>query len=293
MSEDSKLRCDPEQYAMLQRCSDVQDIAEWNTWRMTWQIDNNHASLPRILLNGANLGWGYFKNINLRYANLRHANLEGTNLQNACFYDANLAGVFLVGSHLEGADFSAAIVDEETIIIGCSIDDQTNFTMVGLDSARIEPRLLAALKTNIRRIAWKKWYAECKAKRTAKQANSRPGLLSKILPPLLDNGLIFLVLPLLLLFALPVWGVCRIVAAVWRSLTQYGVTAFFVRLFWWISDYGSSTKRVLGIFFLVALAFAVAYAAIDWNCPGVLKNIAPETAYKTMQTKQPTPYAYP
>lgn len=226
------------------------------------------SSFARSVLTGAYIEKAFFM-----HSHFDRAKLIGVRLEGAVFFNVHFEGVQLFEASLENSSFEI-IVDGATYIKNCSIDTKTNFTMTGLDSARIEPRLLAALKTNIRRIEWQRWYDECKAKRAVKQKPSRPGLFSKIMPPLLDNGLILLVLPLLLLFAWPVWGVCRIVAAVWRNLTQYGVTASFMRLFWWISDYGSSTRRVLGTFLATVLIFTCLYSILEGSGIDILDKIA-------------------
>lgn len=44
--------------------------------------------------------------------------------------------------------------------------------------------------------------------------------------------------------------------------------------FWWISDYGSNTKRVLCVFFSAAAVFSIFYAFIDVVYPGILQNSA-------------------
>jgi hypothetical protein len=50
-----------------------------------------------------------------------------------------------------------SIVDGETLIKESALDTNTDFTGVGLDSARIDPGLKEALKDNIREKRWKEW----------------------------------------------------------------------------------------------------------------------------------------
>ena len=103
------------------------------------------AKMERIIMSGAILG-----NNNFEGADLREANLEGTE-----FPEGNNMGQ---KNNLKGANFTGSTVNSKTIIQNCLIDEKTNFTLVNLDSARVEPSLLPALKTNIRRISWSKYY---------------------------------------------------------------------------------------------------------------------------------------
>ena len=56
--------CDREQYLMLQRCSDAEDITEWNEWRKA----NPHEEIW--------LQRGYFSGAHLRGADFSRAHLE-------------------------------------------------------------------------------------------------------------------------------------------------------------------------------------------------------------------------
>lgn len=105
-----------------------------------------------------------FKNANMSNVNLKNTTIWGANLEGADLCYAILDGTNISGEkkkpNLKNTDFTGATVNGKTIIQECDIDEKTNFTMVGLDSARVEPKLLAALKTNIRRIAWNNYYKE-------------------------------------------------------------------------------------------------------------------------------------
>ena len=155
---------------MLKRCSDKKDMSEWNLWRK----ENPGAE---IWLEGADLSEAYLEGVNLIKAHLSGAEilgarlgealltgawLEETELQSAHLERANLQltrleGANLMGAYLAAAVFIGAIVDSRTLILKCVIDENTDFTMVGLDVARVEPSLQTRLKANIRRIAWGKY----------------------------------------------------------------------------------------------------------------------------------------
>lgn len=300
-------KCDKEQLAMLERCSEDRDIFEWNKWRnpnysregdirITHEdeddgslyydydyyryyydcesgsdedgLNKEEIWLQNVNFNGFILSGGSEANelqtLNLKFAhlegstlncvplsrakmdeaylqysdffkanlsnasfcsaNLQHADLTeafltnarftGANLEGATLRDAFLEGTKIYGAHLEGADFSGVTVNKKTIIKNCYIDEKTDFTMVDLDSALIEPSLLAALKTNIRRMSWKKYFKN--------RSKSFLGMISTI--------------PM--------------------------------RLFWWLSDYGSSSVRI-GLSILIAtLFFTDVYLALAKFAPG-------------------------
>jgi hypothetical protein len=123
---------------------------------------------------------------------------------------ADLSGANLFEAFLSGASAHFAIVDGKTFIYTSKsrFDKNTDFSNVGLDSARIEGRLKAQLKRNIREIHWNERYEQ---------------------NPLLN----------------------------------------IVRPFWWASDYGSSTWRLIFSFFVISLLFTLLYVistipAPDW-----------------------------
>lgn len=259
---------------LLKFCSDVEDTTRWNAWRKAnpnvkiclQNINLDNAVLNNIDFQSANLKWSSFINSELKNANLKMSHLEGTQLQgtvlngadmNSAYLEgANASGAHFIGtnlraadlsdvilwevdlenaiflfSHLEGVqisgeekkkpnlkntDFTGAMVNGKTIIQYCDINEKTNFTTVGLDSARIEPELLTVLKTNIRRIRWEKYFK--------KQGKSCPGKISTA--------------PM--------------------------------RLFWWLSDYGSSSSRIFISIVIAILFFTDLYLICSIETPNGL-----------------------
>ena len=59
---------------------------------------------------------------------------------------------------------------------------------------------------------------------------------------------------------------------------EHRFAQWFVRPFWWISDYGTNTPRILGIFILMIAFFAICYGIIDLNTPHIFKEIDFNTA---------------
>jgi len=142
--ENQKRQFDEKQYQMLVRCSEKKDITEWNEWH------DAHQEAP-ILLEGADLGGANLKGADLWKANLKGAELDKANLEGAKLWEANLEGADLIYANLKGADFSSAVLDGKTLLWDCTINEETDFTGTGLDSARVEPRLKVTLEGIIRK----------------------------------------------------------------------------------------------------------------------------------------------
>jgi len=243
------------QYDMLKRCSDKQDMTEWNEWRKDHKKEDvllEGASLSGVCLKGANLGTLQLRDsetnaplraeVYLKGANLEESHLEGADLQfahledaylnwtrledaklmnadlrNAKLHWAHLERAGVAYAHLEGAIFEQATVDGSTSLWECRVNRETNFLGVSLDVAKIDPGTRQLLEYNIRRMNWEEWYKE----HTVLQW--------------------------------PVW------------------------LFWLISDYGLRTWRIIGTFFILAGAFAAIYA--NWACwypPGIVSYLTVE-----------------
>jgi hypothetical protein len=110
------------------------------------------AHLKKAVLQGAHLEGAALTSAHLEETNLWEAHLEG-----AFFRDAHLEEARFRESNLEGTDFSTAILDK-TIFKNCTIDKNTDFSGSNIDNAIIDPGLHTALKCNIRRKTWGKWY---------------------------------------------------------------------------------------------------------------------------------------
>ncbi|MDL2269685.1 pentapeptide repeat-containing protein [Desulfosarcina sp. OttesenSCG-928-A07] len=285
-------KCDIEQYRMLKRCSDEQDLTEWNDWRKAhpdekiflqgadlssfWlmksdlhgancqRADFKNANCQRATFWKANCQDAYFREANCQgvkfldaqclradfemancegadfwnakcqrakfsftncqkaifflaqcqdakfsFANCHGANFRRANCQGADFNVVNCQGIKIDKANLKNASFQNVILNHETQIIDCKIDDKTDFTNASLSSVIIEPGKRAKLEQNIRRFGWEKWYGETATRKIA---------------------------------------------------------TFPVRFFWLISDYGYNTKNVLFWFLLFIIVFATIYTL----CPSML-----------------------
>lgn len=113
-----------------------------------------NTTIDNTTFNNAYIGKADFTDatiisVNLEVADLRYAILEGTSIRGNN-----------PKTNLSGTNFTGASVNGRTQIQVCDIDEKTDFTSVDLDSIRIDPPLLSDLKTNIKKIAWSRYYKE-------------------------------------------------------------------------------------------------------------------------------------
>jgi len=201
-------------------------LEEANFWK---------AHLERAEFEEADLDETFFSEAHLEGADFWLADLDGSDfseahLEGVKFQNAHLEGADFNGAHLEEADFTYAVVDGGTLFSQNSIDDKTDFTGTALSATRIDPNLRTKLERNIRKIHWEEWYdkakvspVRCLKKLTGKKQTSEEK--QECPPSLIDR-----------LFINP-----------------------FVRLFWCLTDYGSSTKRVVIVFFVWNILWAFIY----------------------------------
>jgi len=177
--------------------------------------------------------WTQLERANFYGAHLGGADLRDAHLEGANFYGAHLEEAYFNGAYLEGAEFTYAVVDGGTLFSKNSIDDKTNFTGTALSATRIDPSLRTKLERNIREIQWRDWYCKSKIsplrflkKLTGKVDETEEEEKEKECKP---------------------------------SMTDRIFINPFVKLFWCLTDYGSSTKRVVGVFFAWNILWACIY----------------------------------
>ena len=269
--------CDIEQYAMLLRCSKKYDMTEWNEWRKAnpdieirlQGADFFFAYLQKANFEDAYSEWAQFhyadcKGAQFRYAHCEGAHFEEAHCEGANFVWADCERAYFEEAHCEGANFAWADCERayfeeahceganfawadceganfyrvycegalfrfaqfssSTKFFGCTIDDASDFSYTALESIMVEPGKRARMEYNIRRFAWERRYREqVEPLRRAFQINGLQ-TVGKILFPLLA----------------------------WLYL-------FPVRFFWYVSDYGYSTGRVIKFFIFFILLFALLY----------------------------------
>ncbi len=137
MSDDGtrEVKFNQKHYDLLMKCAEKGDMTEWNEWYRPYQQKRNTLSAdPGAYLEGAYLG-----DLNLFEVDLSNAHLERTNLSNAKLCMVNLSAAHLDGSNLSmvtltGSNLTAAHLDdavlisadlEETILDNCCFNKST------------------------------------------------------------------------------------------------------------------------------------------------------------------------
>lgn len=275
MGEQKPLRERPErerwlskkQYEMLRRCSDKKDVSEWNDWREKYPnepvlLEGAHLNKARLAgadfdgtilegvhlvhahLEGATFRGSVLKNVQLHSAHLQEASFSGAQLEGsrlwlahverAVFRSARLSGALFYQAHLEGADFGDAHLE------GAHFREAhlegTKFNMAVVDGETLLDTGRVDKQTDFTGVAL---------------ANAR-------IPPGLKQLLEY--------------NVRRLGWEKWYQ--EHQLLRGPVWLFWFMSDYGRSTGRVLGCFFGLAAAFALIY----WVCslasdPAIVSNL--------------------
>jgi len=166
-------------------------------------------------LNKANLEEAVITNSRLVQVNLLEANLHKADLTESTFAYAELLDTNFIKANLTKTNFHYSEVNGSTIFEGIIIDENTDFTGVGLSNIRISPIDKVRLEKNIRKKHWEEWY------------------------------------------------------------TTHIVLSYPARLFWWLSDYGSSCKRCLLSFVgLIVLAFIVNFVLTQSTSPDIAELFA-------------------
>jgi len=138
-SQEDQSRFNQEQYDILMRCSQQQNINEWNNYRAEHpgvrihlqNADLRNAALEGAKLSGADLEGAQFEGANLFAADLKKANLKKANLERA-----NLWGATLCEADLEGASFASADL-ENSDLRGANLD-KANLWGANLEGAIVE-----------------------------------------------------------------------------------------------------------------------------------------------------------
>lgn len=206
------------------------------------------CDLVSAIFENSTFSMASFEACNLKYSHFIHCQLHQLDM-NACllsdsifedssivdssltgadFSSADLRGTQITQTDLSGSNFTRAYVDGKTLIWDCYYDRITNFTGVGLSSSRVEPALSSSFACNIRRIWWHNWYKEQRSLGDAYWQKFKEKPLSNLTAPFY--------------YAL-------------RRLLILIVVAF-----WWITDYGSSTLRLLLVFGFNIVSFSILYS---------------------------------
>ena len=261
-----KRRFSEEQYQMLLRCSEKKDTTEWNEWRKVhWGkdillegADLSECNLRGILL-GTELESGFTGQVHLEGVDLFGGNLEKADfnyarLKGARLEHANLKGAYLSFAHLQKANLGWANLENAELMNVRLENAKLRFARLqGADIAYAHlqnaefPRATVDGCTSL-------W--ECKVNH---KTNFRGVALYSVQ---IDPGTRQLL----------EYNVRRMNWEEWYK--GHWFWRWPVQLFWAMSDYGMSTVRVVGVFFILAFLFAAVYMNwAYWAPPGIVDKL--------------------
>jgi hypothetical protein len=232
---------------MLKRCSEKKDIAEWNAWRTA--NEDEEVWLCGARLSGRHLskvyfGFAHLEGAALDKARLIDANFKEAHLSGACFNKAPMKKAYLnradarearflrtgleaaelYKASLQGADFEQA--DLINVNMGRASLQSANFRLARTDGETKVWAPKVDRATNFDGVGLDNIRTDPRTKQSLKD-NIREH-----------------------------WWRDWCMEGKWwrRSMTQW-----ITRAFWWMSDYGRSTRRILACFFALALVFGLLY----------------------------------
>ncbi|MEA3224512.1 MAG: pentapeptide repeat-containing protein [Planctomycetota bacterium] len=281
------LRCDLAQYDMLKRCSDKKDMTEWNEWR------KRHSNTV-IWLQGANLRDAYLKGAYLANAHLKGAELWCSHLEKAILHDADLEGADLTSAHLEGASLQNTYLRKAKLVeahlegsdLRWSHLEGADLKEAHLEGAAFEgasmkeAHLLGAgvdSKTNMWKVEVSQFTISIAGDWLYTDFSGVP----------LQNVIIDAPTKQLIEYNIRrKYWYKWITQEDWGGIAHRGnkprnicskIARYSTHLFFWFSDYGISTTRIIITFLGLALFFAVVYSNLAcWFPPGAVSNLQVE-----------------
>jgi len=266
-----KSKFNQEQYDMLMRCSEKEDMTEWNEYRKknpkeeifleganiakarrvsdTQEVFHEAylkgAILDKAHLEGADLRGSRLQRAFLSYAHLEKAKLEGAHLEGVRLYAAHLEGANLLAANLNGANFMFANLND-------AILNSADLKGAQLFYAQLKGTCL--LNVSIEGASFEKaivdsstflWECNVDCRSAHKKGTNFIGVG-------LDRLRIDPATKQLLEYNIRRrnWG---------EWYTRHRLRQWSVKLFWLISDYGKSTGRIMLTFFVLAIVFAFVY----------------------------------
>ena len=220
------LRCDLDQYDMLKRCSDTKDMTEWNEWRKENSDEDvllEGADLELANLKGANLSIAHLKEASLRAALMEAASLVGSCLENALLINANLKEVNLGSAYLARANLMEADLRATDLLLAHL--ENAEFTMAKVNGSTLLWNCYVDHDTDFRGVGLDSVRIDAGTKQLLEYNNRRKN---------------------------------------WEEwYKEHSRLKWLIKPFWWISDYGLRSWRIIVTFFGLAITFAVVY----WLCP--------------------------
>ena len=266
--EEKERRFSREQYDMLKRCSEKGDMTEWNEWRKKnpqqeiW-LEGKHF-VGEFYLKGADLHGAHLKNAtfikanmqgsDLRLAILQGADMYGARLEETNFDHAELSNTLFSTAYLNGALVNSAVL--ENAGFGGAHLNNANFSYSVLKGAYFDEAFLQEAVFEQAVVDGVTSFWNCKVDR---KTDFRGVALYSVQ---IDPGTRQLL----------EYNVRRMNWQDWYK--EHWFWRWPVRAFWAMSDYGRSTLRVIGVFFILALLFAAVYMNwAYWAPPGIVSNL--------------------
>lgn len=241
------------------------------SWANLEGADMTGANLEEADMTGANLKeadmpWANLKGAYMTWANLKEADMTGAKLEGADMSWVKLEGASLMNAHLERVSIYAAWMNEKTDLLGCTYDTTTDFTATAITVTRINPNTLTDLQYNIRRKQWEEWYELPKIHAVVSVLKER--YKNSWIPKMIKSVQKFITYqPRGVQENISSNKTVDVADGTDKTREKPRKASFFdrifvntpVRMFWWISDYGRSTVRIIGAFFGLNLLFTFIY----------------------------------
>ena len=240
-------RFSQEQYDMLLGCSEQKDISEWNQWREKHKGES-------VLLEGANFEGAQLKDADLTGAHLEEAilykaHLEGADLRLALLEEATLWEAHMVGAKLNYAHLERAKLDNGHL-------EKAGFVEAHLEGATFHKANLEGANFQTAIVDGSTLFWDCVVDRYTDFLGV--GINGARIDPETKQLLEY--------------NIRRRKWEDWYKTHQK--VGWVVKGFWWVSDYGRSTGRIIFTFFALTFIFANIYYHWGRLTPGgIVSNL--------------------
>jgi len=275
--EEPKREFSQEQYDMLLRCSEKEDMIEWNEWRKAnpnVEIRLQGANLRRANLQGAFLSKANLEGAGLQHAHLENAFLNRAHLEGAILQGANMQGARLFQAKLQRADLRLAdlqganLMDVrlERSMLSLANLQGVDLSYTELRSAGLQGADLGGARvfeTDLRGAA----LSSAMVDRGTLLWNCKIDKDTDFTGVALDSARVHPGLKQLLEYNIRRLG--------WKEwYKKHSLRRWPTQMFWEISDYGTSTLRIIRVFFEFAVLFALIYFCWPGCVVGLQDRIA-------------------
>ncbi len=274
MSDDGarEVKFKQEHYDLLVMCAEKGDMTEWNAWQNRYHSKHKETGDAGVYLEGADLrgkcldgvclSWAHLEGAKMEEAHLKNAHLTCAHLEKASLMQAHLEeatmdGANMNGAHLEGAHLERAKMGA-TWLVGASLF-QTHLEGAILKEAHLEDAEMSGCY-----IDGTSFYDACFNNKTHIMGCNfnidTDFSASAISSTRIDPRILTLIQR----------NIRRKYWIKWYD--QHVNLQYPVRLFWWLSDYGTTCSRCIGAFVLLIIAAFITYFWIT----GIAISSSPE-----------------